>query len=60
MKLIHVYKYNFLVSTFIFKFIYAKGYLYTTDGILTCGAATDVSSYTKVLKGECSETNLNL
>ena len=49
MKLINTYKSNFLVSTFIFKFIYDSGYLYTT-----CVLGSTTSSllgYVKVLKG---------
>lgn len=51
MKLISVYKSNFLVSTFIFKFIYKRAYLYTTKDKLTYGTNTAVHSYKKVLKG---------
>lgn len=60
MKLLNIYKSNFLVSTFIFKFIYEKAYLYTIENKLTYGTNTAVHSYKKVLKGECSETNNNL
>ena len=60
MKLLNVYKSNFLVSSFIFKFIHKKAYLYTTRNKLTYGTNTAVHSYKKVLKGECSETNINL
>ena len=60
MKLLNVYKSNFLVSGFIFKFIYERSYLYTTRSKLTYGTSHNVHSYKKVLKGECSETNNNL
>ena len=60
MKLLNVYKDNFLVSESLFKFIHKKAYLYTTRYKLTCGTNTAVHSYKKVLKGECSETYINL
>ena len=52
MKLISVYRSNFLVSTFIFKFIYKSAYLYTTKNKLTYGTSNKIHSYKKVLKGE--------
>ena len=60
MKLISVYKADFLTSTCIFKFIHKRAYLYTTRNKLTYGTSNKIHSYKKVLKGECSETNINL
>ena len=60
MMILNTYKSSFLVSTCIFKFIHKKAYLYTTRNKLTYGTNTAVHSYKKVLKGECSETNINL
>lgn len=51
MMILNTYKSSFLVSTFIFKFIYKKAYLYTTKNKLTYGTSTAVHSYKKVLKG---------
>lgn len=56
MMILNTYKSSFLVSTFIFKFIYKKAYLYTTKNKLTYGTNTAVHSYKKVLKGERYET----
>ena len=52
MKLLNVYKSNFLVSSFIFKFMYERSYLYTTRDKLTYGTSNSISTYKKVLKGE--------
>ena len=37
-----------------------KQMIYTTRNKVTYGTNTAVHSYKKVLKGECSETNINL
>lgn len=60
MKLISIYKSNFLAPTFIFKFIYKSAYLYTTKDKLTYGTNTVVHSYKKVLKGYKYETIKNI
>ena len=60
MKLLNIYKSNFLVSSLIFKFMHKKVYLYTPRNKLAYGTSDSISAYKKVLKGECNETTLNL
>ena len=60
MKLISVYKSNFLVSTFIFKFIYKRAYLYTTENKLTYGTSNKLDIYKKVPKRDKYETIKNI
>ena len=54
--ILNTYKSSFLLSTYIFKFIYKRAYLYTTKNKLTYGTNTAVHSYKKVLKEERYET----
>lgn len=60
MKLLNVYKANFLVPNSLFKVIHEEAYLYTSKNKLIYGSNTAVHSYKKVHKRECNETAINL
>ena len=58
MTLLKMYQHH--TYTYIFKFIYDSGYLYTTDNLVIGSTNSSLFGYLKVTKGYKYETNNNL